>query len=191
MDNMITFNDMPIEIQYMIINKMQGSDIVKLWYNFPNTRSIINSYLNNNNIESIDSYIMHNLDNYTDINTRNHLMKFPQRMSYILSFFELGYYYQADNYCTIDDEDNFNNFIKLMKFSPYLQDAFDLVIYNDKEIIKKYIQLSYNSNLSQSTIYKLSYQLNDDDINECINMCKSGHNENDILYHFWKNNRNQ
>jgi hypothetical protein len=183
-----TFNDIPFEIQYMIIEKMYCSDMVKAWYHFPSTHDVINSYLNNNNFESIEYYILHNLNNYVDLNTRNHLLKFPQRLSYMLMFFELGYYNEAINYCTIDDEEQFNNFIKLIKLSPYLQDAFDLVINNEKEMVNNFVELSYNTKLSRKSIYKLSFKLNNNNITECINMCNSGCNENDILNMFYSNN---
>lgn len=176
-----TFNDMPVEIQYIILNKMQGSDIVKIWYHFPDTHNIIKSHLYNINFKSIEHYILHNLNNYVDLNTRNHLLKFPQRLSYILMFFELGYYNEAINYCTIEDEKQFNNFIKLIKFFPHLQDAFDLVKYNEKEMVENFIELGNNTNLLHQTIYTLSYKLNKNEIINCINMYNSGYNENDII----------
>jgi hypothetical protein len=45
-NNLMTFDDMPYEIKSIMLNYMNCSDIVKLWYYFPSTRNMIQSHLN-------------------------------------------------------------------------------------------------------------------------------------------------
>ncbi len=154
-DNNITFNDMPYEIKYMILDKMKCSEIVKTWYFFPSTHTMIQEYLIKHNFNTIESYILNNLNNYVDIETRNKLLNFPQRLCYILMLFELGYYNYAIEYCTIEDEEQFNNFIKLMRFTPYIQDAFEFVVNIDKEIVNKIVLLSNYVNMTLEEMYNI------------------------------------
>ncbi len=177
----ITFNDMPYDIKYTVLQKMECSAIVKMWYNFPSTHNIIQDYLNKNNFDTIDTYILTNLDKYVDIKTRDELMKFPQRLCYMFMFFECGYYNYPIKYCTIEDDEQFNNFVKLIKFNTYIEDAFNLVIENDKEMVDKFILLSYNTNLSKENMYKMSYNLDYNQIYKYIEMHKNGYYYEDIM----------
>ncbi len=167
--NINNFNEMPYEIKYMMLEQMQCSDIVKMWYNVPSTHNIIISYLNKHNFNTFDAYVMYNLNKYVDAKTRKNLLEFPHRLCYAFMFFELNYYNCAIKYCTIDDDEQFDNFIKLMQFSPHIEDAYDLVINNDKEMVNKFVTLRYNTDLPHEKIFKLAYQLDYNQIEELIN----------------------
>jgi hypothetical protein len=173
-NNLITFDDMPYEIKSIMLNYMNCSDIVKLWYYFPSTRDMIQSHLNEKNIDTIETFILNNLDNYVENDIKEKLLNFPHRLCYMLLLFELDYYNYAIEFCTIEDEYKFESFIKLIKFFTYIQDAFELVINNDKDFIDKYILLRYNTNLSNQDIYNLCYK--------DINSYKADYNNKIIKY---------
>lgn len=180
---MNTFDDLPNEIKLTIIDKMYCSDIVKLFYINPNSHNIIQKYLNMNNFESIDDYILFNLNKYIEDEpeTITFLLKYKHRMHHILFFFELGYYYQATTYCTIDDEHKFNNFIKLIRFYTHLQDPFDMVSNLEHHQADKLVLLHYNTtNLSLKYMYRFCYEFNDNQIAKCIEYANLGYSEKDI-----------
>ena len=178
------FNNMPYEIQLIIINKMACSDIIKLWNINPNSHFIIQDYLNKNNFESIDNYIFINLNKYISEEepyTLNNLLQYKHRIQYILYFYELGYYYEAKNYCTIKDEHIFNNFIKLLPFFTHLQDPFDIVSNLEHSQSDKLVSLYYNTtNLSLNNMYHFCCNFDDTQINKCIEFANLGYNEKDI-----------
>jgi hypothetical protein len=180
-NNLMTFDDMPYEIKSIVLNYMNCSDIVKLWYYFPSTRNMIQSYLDKNKIDSIETYILNNLDNYVENDIKKKLLQFQHRLCYMLMLFELGYYNYAIKFCTIEDEYKFESFIKLMRFFTYIQDAFNLVMEHDKEFIDKYILLSYNTDLSHENKHKLCYQFELNHIYYYINSYQEGYTHDEII----------
>ena len=178
---LMTFDDMPYEIKSITLNFMKCSDIVKLWYYFPSTRNVIKNYLNEKNIDSIETYILNNLDNYVENDIREKLLNFPHRLCYMLLLFELDYYNYAIDFCTIEDEYKFQCFIKLMKFFTYIQDAFELVMNNDSEFIEKFILLSYNTNLSSTNRYDMCYKYGLNQIYYYINLYQKGYKNDYII----------
>jgi hypothetical protein len=180
-NNLMTFDDMPYEIKSIMLNYMNCSDIVKLWYYFPSTRNMIQSHLNEKNIDTIETFILNNLDNYVENDIKEKLLNFPHRLCYILMLFELEYYNYAINFCTIEDEYKFESFIKLMRFFTYIQDAFNLVMEHDKEFIDKYILLSYDTDLSHQEKYKLSYQFELNYIYDYIYSYQEGYTHDETI----------